>query len=145
MVKKNIRQKKRVFFSYNFFSRNRKGNILTENLLFVILNLVFIIILLLFVYLKMDNSASLEERYAKEIALALDSAKTGMIIHINMQDAIKLAEKDKIDTGSLVKIDGNIVTTHFRNQGTYSYSFFNDVKVEAYSDIKNGEYFFVIQ
>lgn len=126
---------------------SKKGNILTENIIFIVLNLIFLTILILFLFSKMGGGAVLEEKYSKQIALVLDSAKPGMRIHINMEDAIKEAKKelgeDKI--GELVLIKGNIVTIRLGEGKGYSYSFFNNIDATAYLDSTNNiEYVFVI-
>jgi len=74
--------------------KRRKANILTENIIFIILNLLFLSILILFVFSKSGGAAVLEEKYSKQIALILDSAKPGMTIRLNMDDALNKKEKD---------------------------------------------------
>jgi hypothetical protein len=126
---------------------SKRGNILTENVMFIILNLMFITILMLFLFSKMGSAAILEENYAKQIAMVLDSVRPGMTIHLDMGDAVKKAEKelgtDKI--GNLVSINENIVTVRLQEGTGYSYSFFNDVEVTAYLDkVNEEEYVFII-
>tara|TARA_Y100000034_G_scaffold32108_1_gene39261 strand:+ start:1293 stop:1682 length:390 start_codon:yes stop_codon:yes gene_type:complete len=125
----------------------KRGQILAENVIFIILNLIFISILILFVYSKSGGEAILEEKYSKQIALIIDSAKPGMIIHLNMEDAIEKAEENlgKEKIGGIVSIEGNTVTVKLREKGGASYSFFNDIRVSTNFDTKNKkEYFFVI-
>ena len=129
--------------------KNKQGNILTENLIAIILNLAFLAILILFLFSKMGNAAVLEEKYAKEIALLLDSAKPGMTISLNMDDAVKIAEKEKWPLDKIVVVEGNVVTVQLREKGAGnplgSYSFFNDVKVNPNFDTTNNKgYYFVI-
>ena len=126
---------------------SKKGEILTENIIFIVLNLIFLTILILFLFSRMGSAAVLEEKYSKQIALVLDSAKPGMVIHINMEDAIKEAKKelgkDKIE--ELVVINKNIVTVKLQKGVGYSYSFFNNIDATAYLDKTNNvEYVFVI-
>jgi len=145
---KNIgkRQKKMSFFSYNFSPKNRKGTILMENLIFIILNLVFLSILILFLFSKMGGAAVLEERYAKQIALLLDSAKPGMTISLDMEDAIQKAEKEEWPADKVVTIEENVVTVKLREKGGYSYSYFNDMKTSPNFNLTNKkEYYFVIE
>lgn len=124
----------------------KKGNILTENIIFIVLNLVFITILLLFLFSKTGDASILEEKYAKQIALLIDAAEPVMTIHLNMEDGIKIAEKENFPSSEIVKITGNMVTVKFREKDSgYSYSFFNDVGVNANFDTLNKkEYYFVI-
>jgi hypothetical protein len=124
--------------------KSRKANILAENIIFIVLNLLFLTILVVFLVSKMGSAAVLEEKYAKQIALIVDSAEPGMMIHLNMEDAIDMAEKEGWDTRDIVTKNQNIITVKLREKGGSSYSFFNDVEVNVNPDIKNKEYFFVI-
>ena len=126
--------------------RGRRGTIIVENIIFIVLNILFILTLTLFLSSKTGNSAVLEEVYAKQIALIIDSTKPGMVVSLNLHDAIEIAKKDwgenKID--SIVYISGNLVTVKLRERGGYSYSFFNDVEATTYFDNDAQEYIFVI-
>lgn len=122
--------------------KNKKANILTENLIFIILNLVFLSILILFLFNQMGSASVLEEKYSKQIALLIDSAKPGMVIDLNLEDAVKKAKSEKYE-GDIVKIIGNIVNVQLDNKGGYSYSFFNDVSVSM-QKLNEKEYRFEI-
>ena len=111
----------------------KRGQILVENIIFIILNLVFLTILILFIYSKSGGEAVLEEKYSKQIALIIDSAKPGMIIHLNMENAIKKAKNNGFKE-NIVSISGNTVTVKLREKGGYPYSFFNDVSVSIFPD-----------
>ena len=115
---------------------NRKAEILAEHVIFIVLNLIFLTILVLFLFLKSGDAAVLEERYAKQIALAIDSAQPVMKITLNMKDAKSEADKylGEENFGEVVEIKDNVVTVKLREDGGYSYSFFNDVDVVAYPD-----------
>lgn len=119
--------------------RNKKANILTENIIFIILNLVFLTILLLFLFSKMQSVAVLEEQYAKQIALIIDSSKPVMDIRLNMEKAFNKKEEGW-SIKNIVTINENtrFVTVKLRERGGYSYSFFNDVDVTVYPDINNS-------
>ena len=109
---------------------NKKGNILTQNIIFIILNLIFLSILVVFLFSKMGSAAVLEEKYAKQIALILDSAEPGMIINLNMEDAIKIANKENQALNNIISIQSNVVKVQLREKGDYSYSFFNDIVID---------------
>jgi hypothetical protein len=125
--------------------KGKRGNILTENLIFIILNIVFLIILVVFLVSKTGGAAVLEEKYAKQIALAIDSAKPGMTITINMEDAIERAGDEGMNIREIVTIEDNIVTVKLRERGGYSYSYFNDVLAPTSLDNDNKGYFFTIE
>lgn len=119
----------------------RRGNILIENVIFIILNVAFLSILILFVFSRAGNEAVLEERYAKQIALMIDYSSPGMRIVFPMLDAVEKAEKNFLDRdiNKIVSIHENIVSVKLRDRGGYSYSFFNDVEVSGYF-LENGYY-----
>ena len=107
----------------------RGSNILTENIMFIVLNIVFLGILMLFLFSKMGSAAELEEMHAKQIALLLDSAKEGMTISIDMSEALDKKE-ESFSKNKVVLINENVVTVKLRENGGYSYSFFSDVKID---------------
>jgi len=106
----------------------KRANILTENIIFIILNLAFLTILFLFVFSKMGAAAILEEKYAKQIALLIDASEPGMKLELEINDMIKEKEK-KFPEENIVTIHKNIVTVKIREKGGYSYSYFNDINV----------------
>jgi hypothetical protein len=106
----------------------KQASILTENIVFIILNLTFLVILAVFLFAKSSDAALLEEKYAKQIALMIDASRENMEIGIAMEDAIKKAEKNEFPLSNVVVIDGNRVSVQLREKGGYTYSFFNDVK-----------------
>lgn len=118
----------------------KRGTILAENIIFIMLNLVFLTILFLFLFSKTGDASVFEEKYAKQIALIIDSAKPGMEISLNMKNAVEKA-KDENWNGKLVTIQDNIVTVQLREKGGYSYSFFNNIDFErlyCYPDDKGN-------
>jgi hypothetical protein len=115
--------------------KNRRGTILLENVIFVLLNIAFISILILFLVKQGSGAVILEQNYAKNIALVIDSAKPIMEIKLNMKDAIDLAESNGVTREEIVKINDNTVTVKLSEKGGYDYSFFNNVDVTAYPDI----------
>jgi hypothetical protein len=119
----------------NFFKKNRRGTILVENVIFIVLNILFITILVLFVFRQGNGAVVLEESYAKNIALLIDSAKPVMEIKLNMENAMELAEKNGINREDIVSINGNLVTVKLSEKSGYQYSFFNNVDANAYPDI----------
>ncbi|MBI5803474.1 hypothetical protein HY448_02200 [Candidatus Pacearchaeota archaeon] len=124
---------------------NIKGQILAENVVFIILNLIFLTILMLFVFSKMGGEAQLEEKYSKQIALMIDSARPGTMIHLNMEDAFEKAKQNGVNYEDVVSISDNLVNVKLREKTSQSYSFFNDVKVTYEFDSQNQkEYYFFV-
>jgi hypothetical protein len=119
----------------------KRGTILVENIVFIILNLIFLSVLILFLMKQGSGSIVLEQSYSKQIAILADSAKPVMLIKMDMEKGKKLAEKNGIDFNDVVKIEGNVVMVKLDKSGGYSYSFFNNVDVTSYADIdENGKY-----
>lgn len=119
--------------------QNKSGNILTENIIFIILNLVFLSILIVFLVSRTGSAAVLEEMHAKQIALMIDAAEPGMTINLDMENAIKIAKKEGINLNNITTIKDNVVTVQLREKGGCSYSFFNNVDVSVYPDTTNPE------
>ncbi len=113
----------------------KRGTILVENVIFIVLNLLFLSILMLFLFRQGSGAVLLEQSYSKNIALLIDSAKPVMDLKLNMQDAFELAEKNGVAREEIVKIIGNSVSVKLSPEGGYQYSFFNDVDVSVYPDI----------
>jgi hypothetical protein len=111
----------------------KRGTILVENVVFIILNLLFLSILILFLLKQGSGAIVLEQAYSKQIAMLVDSAKPVMVIRLDMEKAKKLAESNEIDFSNAVRIKGNAVTVKLSKKGGYTYSFFNDVKVSSYA------------
>lgn len=109
--------------------KSKKANILTENLIFLILNLVFLAILIAFLFLKMGDVAPMEEKYAKQIALMVGVARPGMELVMDME--VPKSEWYKSNFQSSVFFNDNIVTVKLSEKGGYSYSFFNNVNVAS--------------
>lgn len=110
---------------------NKRGTILIENVVFLILNLIFLSILVLFLLKQGSGAIVLEQAYSKQITMLIDSAQPVMEIKLDMTKAKKLAENNKIDFNRAVKITGNTVVVKLSERGGYTYSFFNDVNVAA--------------
>lgn len=109
-------------------NRNKHGNILTENVIFIVLNIVFLTILALFLFLKTSDVSGLEEKTAKNIALMIDAAEPGMSVEFSIEKAEK-NEWFQENFRNSVLINGNEVMVKLNEDGGYVYSFFNDVDV----------------
>ncbi len=120
----------------------KRGVLLVENIIFIVLNIVFLTILILFLFKQGSGAVVLEQSYAKNIALLIDSAKPIMEIHLNMEQAIKVAKKNNVEPDEIIKIRDNEVIVKLSEKGGYSYSFFNNVDATAYP--KDEFYVFII-
>jgi hypothetical protein len=110
----------------------KKGQILTENIVFIVLNVTFFSIMILFVSLQSSSVHLKEEETAKQIALLIDASKPETIIEVNLKDFFAKAEKEGISKENSIKIDNynNIVIAKGSEKSFYEYSYFNEVNVE---------------
>lgn len=115
--------------------KNKRGNVLIENVIFIILNLIFLCLLEVFIIKQTNSSSLLEQSYAKNIALLIDSAIPVTEIVLDMDDAFKLADKNNVLREDIVRIAGNSVEIKLSSKEGYKYSFFKNVDVTAYPDI----------
>lgn len=119
----------------------KRGAILIENIVFIILNVLFLSVLVLFLVKQGSGASVLEQSYSKQIAMIVDSAIPGMEIKLDMEKAKKTAEKNGIDFEDAVTIKENIVEVKLGEGKGYEYAFFNDVFVSARAVEDNrGEY-----
>ena len=130
-----------LFSKFKKNSKNKKGEILIGTVVFIILNLAFLLILVLFLLNQGNGAIVLEESYAKQIALLINSAKPAMIMQLDMEKAMNLAERNGVPFSEVVQINGNVVRVRLSEKGGYSYSFFNDVEANSYvNPTKEGMY-----
>ncbi len=120
--------------------KEKKGEILIENVVFIILNVLFLAILVMFLMKQGQGAVLLESSYAKESSLLIDGAKPGMIFTLNMGDGMEIAEENGIDFSDVVEVGKNYVIVKLTDKGGYKYTFFNDVNVSAYPDKVENEY-----
>lgn len=111
---------------------------LKDTVLFLILNLAYFSILLLFLLKQGNGAISLEQAYAKNIAILIDAAKPVMEMTLSMEQAFDLAEKNGIKKEEIVTIKDNVVTVKLSPDGGYSYSFFNNVEATAYPSLNKN-------
>ena len=113
----------------------KRGTILVENVIFIILNLLFLIILILFIAKQGSGAIIVEQSYAKQIALLIDSAKPISIIELNMDqvEATEYMRKTAKDFGhNLAYGVGNDMSTAF-------YTHINNQLVQFWPDGHNGQ------
>lgn len=122
----------------------KRGNILTENIIFVVLNVAFLVILALFLFSKTSDTGVLEEKYAKQIALLIDAAEPVMTISLDMKEAIEGAADENYPLDQIVMINENFVTVRLSgdSQG-YTYSFFNSVSANANFNTTSGTGYYI--
>jgi hypothetical protein len=111
--------------------KEKRGDLLFEQVIFIVLNLLFIFVMLAFIYRASSGAAIYEESYAKQIALMIDEAKPGMTMMLGMHDGISIANKAGKKEG-IVKIDvkKHEVLVSLSDKGGYLYKYFSDYNID---------------
>ena len=122
----------------SIFKQRRGANILTENIIFILLTLIFFAILITFIFSRTTSAVLIEEELAKQIALIIDSARPETIIKMNVEKAVEKAEKSRY-AGNIITVENNLVNVKLHEKGGYTYSFFNDVSVSVFPDSPDSE------
>ena len=121
--------------------RGKKGEILVENIIFIVLNVSFLAILAIFLINQGNGATFLEDSHAKQMALLIDSARPGMVMEINFKDAKGVAEKNGISFSDILTVKDNYVTVKLSENSEKSYHFFNDINISRLdADSETGFY-----
>ncbi len=115
---------------------SQRGSILTEDVIFLVLNLLFLSMIILFISTNLSPTAKLEEATAKKIALFIDAAQPGMTLTVNVDEALLRAKKNGISPTEAIMLSGNSVLVRLdssNNRQGYTYSFFTRAPVSVFS------------
>ena len=110
---------------------NKKGaNFIFDQIIFIIIVVAFSVIMIVFVTRFGSQSAIKEQIYAKQIALAIDKARPGTQITMDISDIFNDVNKNKF-TGKYIEIDNNNkkVIIHLITGNGYSYNYFSDSQI----------------
>lgn len=129
--------------------KKRRGELLVENIIFIVLNLAFLSILVVFLMNQGSSGTLLEDAYSKNIALLIDSARPGSIMKINMNDGFEISKKEKFDFSQVVKIKDRRVVVNLDGKEGKEYDFFTDYFARACPDTNekneyNGYYIITV-
>jgi len=123
--------------------RDKKGTeVLTEEIIFIVLNLIFFAALFIFIINSIGGKAYYQQVYAKQLALVLDEMKPGTSILVDITDAVKFAGKKE----NIINIDNTNkkVVVRITSIGGYSYTYFNNLKFTSkYSPIGDKSYLWI--
>jgi len=111
---------------------NKKADLLHENVIFIVLNVIFFVMMILFISMRGSTIYIAEEETAKQIALIIDSAKSGTKIEINLKDYFEKVENEGMSRERSIFINNekNIVVAKGSPDSFYDYSYFNDVNIK---------------
>lgn len=113
--------------------KNKKSEILEEEIIYIILTVVFFSLLAFF--LLRSNPSS--ENVAKQIVLVIDASKPETKIVLNADKLVEMAEEKKIARESIVRIEGNQVVVRLSDKNEGKYSFFTRAEVKTYFEGNN--------
>lgn len=125
--------------------RGKRGEILVEDIIFFVLNIAFLAILAIFLINQGSGVTLLEDSYSKQTALIIDSARPGMIVKINFENAKEVSDNNGIPFSDILLIKGQYVTVKLTEDSGKSYHFFNDLNITSYPDKSPGyEGFYIL-
>ena len=110
---------------------NKKGNIPLKEVIFVLLNIMFFSMLFVFVYNTSHGVFLSEKLYAKKIALAIDSAKPGTQISVDISELYGIAQENEFDISDSFYFKDNQVNVKLSKEDGYSYNYFTNYQVES--------------
>ena len=116
---------------------NKKGDLLIENIVFIVLNVMFLAILVLFLLKQGQGAVLMEDAYSKQIALLIDSARPGTIMKLNMEKGYEISQENGVSFDEVVSFRNNYVYVKLTDKGGDRYHYFSDVEVNAYPDSSN--------
>lgn len=113
-----------------------------ETTIFLVLNLVFILLLLMFVYGAGRGAFVYERVYAKQIALILNNAEPGMVISLDMEKVVEIAEKNRKEKDKIFEIDRerNEVKVSLSSRGGHSFQYFSDYDISGELNTQNDKF-----
>lgn len=123
-----------------FFENHRRGDSdIMQNIIPIIIVISFTCIFIAYIATKASGTSYNEENYAKQIALAIEKAKSGTEINLDVSDLYKIAKKNNFN-GKIIDIDNSKNLIHIRliNGAGYSYKFFNSHDI-LWNIIEKGE------
>lgn len=118
----------------------RGANLLMNHIVFIIIIAAFAAIMIMFI-IRFGTQASIKEQiYAKQIALAIDKARAGTSITLDISELYDSTRESRFG-GRIINIDNENkkVIIHLAAGNGYSYMFFNDNPVVWNIDEKKGE------
>lgn len=112
--------------THDLLKSKRADEPLMNQLIFFIIIIAFAVIMMAFVVRFGTQSSIKEEVYAKQIALAIDKARAGTNIVMDVSSIYKDGRKNNFENG-LITIDNNYkkVTIHLSSGKGYYFGFFS--------------------
>jgi len=129
----------RVMGKKRGLSRNKKGDAITEYIIFIVFSLLFFISFAVFLG-KVGKTADVYEQiYAKKIALAIDAAKPGMKIYVNISETYQFGKERSFGVAPGTKT----VSVRLGSGNGYSYTYFSGYDIVGGVYPKNPDFFMI--
>lgn len=112
--------------------KGKIGDILMDNIIYLVLVIIFFSGMMAFVYSKMNGASVWEDFYAKEAAKVIDSAQAGDIVMLDVQQASDIAKKNGVaDFEQMFQFDKakNEVCVQLSRGGKSCYNYFTNVDI----------------
>lgn len=106
-----------------------------EQVIFIVLNILFFVLLAAFVIRSGNGAAIYEQAYAKQIAIFLEKASPGMVISLNMSNALDIAKNKGKEFDKVVIISEGKVKVSLTGSGGYAYKYFSSYPVKIISNL----------
>jgi len=108
---------------------NKKGKVLFETIIFIVLNIVFFVVMLIFIQSSGNRAFIFEQTLAKEVALIMDHAKPEMSILLDISKFVEVAKENNQEIENIIRIEDNNVEVRLKQKGGYSYQYFSDYDI----------------
>lgn len=118
---------KHSFGNTSFILNSKHGTqILTESIVFLILNIFFFSAVLFFVWHSTSQSSVIEETYAKKLGLMIDEMKAGTEVNFSINDLYDVMEKNKFYDFP-IHVENSTITVKVIAGKGYTFRFFSSV------------------
>jgi hypothetical protein len=117
----------------------KKGDeLITEQVIFIILNLVFFSALLFFIIRSGSSDAVYEETYAKKLALILDGMNENMEVNVSIETLVEGMEKNNVLNQIPVSVNNNLLNVKITKSGLgYNFHYFSKLTPQFFLDRQN--------
>jgi len=123
--------------------KNKKAEILMENVVFILVAVAFFAMMFLFINLKSNSVYSIEEVNAKKIALIIDAAESDTKIIVDVNEVFS---KNKLLGANPIVIDSenNFVRVKMSEKSGYNYGFYNKKAVSSEFTEQEGRKYLIL-
>lgn len=105
---------------------NKRGQMIPEQIIFLVLNIFIFSALLFFVWRSASDVSVAEEIMAKKLALIIDGMRPGTEVNMTLVNFYKIMEKNNFKEFP-IKIENNQVNVRATSGKGYSFEFFSNL------------------